>query len=423
MIMPTMSEGSAGSGRSAMSGPSLIYVTSRLPAGDGEPFITGEVHALEHAGWQVTVVPARGEGRVVHADAELLQAWALPLLSWETVTASLAELFSRPRRALGGLALLGGARSPSLFLKNLAVLPKALWLSRRARRSDAVHIHAHWASTPSTLAMLASRVSGIPWSFTAHRWDIAEDNLLRAKVESACFVRVISQHGAEELLGIVGLEGFAPTVLPMGVELPPRREVGPGGGETLRVLTPARLVEKKGHEHLLEAVPLLRARGVAVRLDLAGEGPLGPVLRQRVKEGGLEDEVAFLGTVSHEELLRRLGAGEWDAVVLPSVVTKSGELEGIPVALIEAMAQGVPVVGTETGGIPELLGGGAGMLVPPEDPGALAAALAELASDPARRAALAAAGRARVEERFDVNRVAAALAARFLACSERLAVQ
>jgi colanic acid/amylovoran biosynthesis glycosyltransferase len=111
-----------------------------------------------------------------------------------------------------------------------------------------------------------------------------------------------------------------------------------------------------------------------------------------------------------------MGAGEWDAVVLPSVITETGELEGIPVALIEALALGLSAVGTDAGGTPELLADGAGILVPPADAGALAQALARLGEEPELRAELGRAGRARVEERFDVDRVASELAARFREC-------
>jgi colanic acid/amylovoran biosynthesis glycosyltransferase len=392
--------------------PHVLYVTARLPSGDGEPFIVTEVLALERQGWKVTVVPMRGTGPVVHGDARRLQAWAAPLLSLRILASALTEAVRRPGRAARALGSLRSSRNRDVHLRNLAVLPKALWLARRARRVGATHIHAHWASTPSTMAMLAARVAGIPWSITAHRWDIAENNLLREKATSASFVRVISAHGAEELREAAGLDGFAPIVLHMGVDLPPpaARE---GHTGPLRIVTPARLVEKKGHEHLLEAVRALRSRGVAVHADIAGEGPLGPALRERASELGLQEDVVFLGTLPHDELLRRMGTAEWDIVVLPSVITASGQLEGIPVALIEALACGLPAVGTQAGGTPELLGEGAGILVPPGDAEALAQALERLASEPELRATLARAGRARVEERFDVDRVASELATRF----------
>jgi glycosyltransferase involved in cell wall biosynthesis len=227
---------------------------------------------------------------------------------------------------------------------------------------------------------------------------------------------VISVHGADELRRTAALDGFAPAVIHMGVDVPAPATREPRTGP-LRIVTPARLVEKKGHAYLLEAVRLLRSPEVAVRVHIVGDGPLGPILRQKAAELGVEDHVQFLGTLPHDELLRRMEAGEWDVVVLPSVITESGELEGIPVALIEALARGLPTIGTDIGGTPELLDGGAGILVPPADSEALARALGRLAANPDACAELAKAGRARVEERFDVERIAAELAARFRRCA------
>ena len=390
----------------------VVYVTVRLPFGDGEPFVATEIKALERRGWEVTVVPVRASGDIVHSEAADLRVRATGLLSPSVLAGGFAEAISHPRRAAGALGRLGGSRSLGVFLKNLSVVPKALWLARQARMLDAEHIHAHWAGTSATMALLAGRVSGIPWSLTAHRWDIAENNLLGQKAREARFVRAISEHGQEELAGLVASPGWSPWLLHMGVELPrvaQRDEAAP----PLRVLIAARLVEKKGHIHLIEALRLLAERGVDARVTLAGGGPLAEVLAARAAEAGVQDRLEFLGTVSHEELLAGLSSGRWDAAVLPSVVTASGQLEGIPVSLVEAMAAGLPVVGTETGGIPELLRDGAGILVPPGNPEALADALQELAGDASLRARLGAAGRRRVEEEFAVDAVAGELDARF----------
>jgi colanic acid/amylovoran biosynthesis glycosyltransferase len=398
----------------------VLYVTARLPYGAGEPFVVAEIAELRQQGCNVTVVPVRAKGPVAHADArELLPVTtSLPLLSAEILRAALGELIRSPSAVGRALLSLRGSRTLGVFLKNLSVFPKALWLADRARQLGAGHLHAHWASTPSTLAMLASHVSGIPWSFTAHRWDIAENNLLALKARRACFVRAISEHGADELRRVVGDSGWSPWVLHMGVPLPPAAQPSPPPEPPLRVLTAARLVEKKGHVHLLDAVGLLEARGVPVRVDLAGHGPLGPSLRKRVEDIGLQEQVVFRGSVSHDELVREMCTGAWHVAALPSVVTASGELEGIPVSLVEALACGLPAIGTDTGGIPELLGDGAGLVVPPEDPEALADALAAVAGDPALRATLAERGRQRVEQEFSVEQIAAALLARFRECGD-----
>src|SRR5262249_50286198 len=129
----------------------------------------------------------------------------------------------------------------------------------------------------------------------------------------------------------------------------------------------------------------------------------------------LPDRIHFLGQMSHDELLRGMAEGNWDIVVLPSIVTDSGEHEGTPVSLMEAMICGIPVISTETGGIAELLEGGAGILVNQKDAVALAQAIQRLVSDPALRTKLGKAGQQRVLESFTIQQTVDELERRFMA--------
>jgi colanic acid/amylovoran biosynthesis glycosyltransferase len=381
----------------------LVYVTSSFPHGPLEAFLLPEIAALERLGHEVWIVPMYPRGDRVHADAERHgeRTVSEPLVS-RAVAEAAAPSLPRSLPALGRTLL----TRPRLAVKNLAVHPKALWLARLVRELDADHVHAHWAAASATMAMVAAERARVPWSLTAHRWDIREGNLLRAKARSACFVRTISEAGSRELQQRVGIDGWQPVLLRMGVELPAARATLRDGDE-LRLVTPASLFPVKGHRYLIEALAGLER----VSLDVAGEGHLRAELESQAR--GLP--VAFLGAVSHPGLLTGLSEGRWDAVVLPSVPTPEGDQEGVPVSLIEAMAAGVPVVSTECGAIPELVSEGSGLLVPPADPAALRAALERL-RDPELRHRLATAGRARVETDFDVDRVAARLAELFAGC-------
>jgi colanic acid/amylovoran biosynthesis glycosyltransferase len=179
------------------------------------------------------------------------------------------------------------------------------------------------------------------------------------------------------------------------------------------VVCPARMVPVKGHSYLLEAAALLGRRGIRFELVLAGDGPERPDIARRIGELGLGDRVRMAGITPHAELLRRYRDGEVDCVVLPSLDLGAGLHEGISVALIEAMAHGVPVVSTSTGGQPELLGDGSGIMVPPADADALADALERLLTSRALRLELGQRGRRRIERDFDVGRVADELTRRF----------
>jgi glycosyltransferase involved in cell wall biosynthesis len=392
----------------------ILYVTSSLPYGPGEAFVIPEVAALGRRGHEITIVPVHGRGPVLHEDARTLLDSCLErsLASVAIVLGAARQLVRRPGASLRALRLVLGSRTPRILLKNLAVLPKGLWLGREAERRRIGHIHAHWGATSSTMALIASQLSGIPWSLTVHRWDIDENNLLRAKARRASFVRTINEIGLQKLATTTAGSVEEAFVLHMGVDVDAGSVSTPDGR---RVLAAASLREVKGHVYLLDAVRLLRQRGVDVQLECIGDGPLRPQLERYVADHGLGEDVTLSPAVSHGELLDRLGAGTWCAAVLASVITPAGEHEGIPVSLLEAMSVGVPAIGTETGGIPALLDDGAGLLVPERDAAALADALERVLTDDDLRAQLAAAGRRRVEERFDVDVIAAELERRFAA--------
>ncbi len=394
----------------------LAYVTSSFPRGPGEAFILPEVLELGRQGHEVWVVPMHPRGLVVHAEALQLgeRAVVQPLLSREVLRGALLEFLRSPVRALRALALLLTWK-PRHLLKNLSVYPKGLWLAGLVRRLGVEHIHAHWAATTASMAMVAGEVSGVPWSFTAHRWDIEENNLLARKCQHAAFARFISQSGME-LARQNGAHATRARLLHMGVRLPVTGEKRSGSVTDppfATVLCPAALIPRKGHIYLLHAVARLKARGLRLKLWLAGDGELRDQLASAVESLELVEDVCFLGQLSQRELLEIYIASKVDLVVLPSLH------EGIPVALMEAMSLGIPAVATEVGGIPELLGGEAGLLVPPKDPEALAKAIARLATDPDLRRTLGQRGRERVEKEFSVEAVARRLAEWFAEGRER----
>ncbi|KIX84466.1 glycosyltransferase family 4 protein [Thermus filiformis] len=394
----------------------LLYITSTLPFGPGEVFLYPEIEELQRRGVEVRVVPMYPRGPLVHPEAHsvLNQTVSEPLISWRVLRGALEMLLRSPLKALGALRLL---LTPNLrhLLKNLAVYPKGLWLGKLAREWRADHIHVHWAATTASMAMVASAVSGVPWSLTAHRWDIVENNLLRKKAEQACFFRCIS-----EKTKAMALERGVPPekalILHLGIRLPeaPVVDRPPGERKGFVVLCPAAFIERKGHRYLVEALRILPD---PIALWLAGEGELKAEIQERVARLGLEGRVRFLGFLSHEELLSLYRERRVDLVALSSVDLGDGLNEGIPVALMEAMSYGIPVVSTRTGGIPELLRDGAGVLVPDKDPGALAEAIHAFYLNPAYAEAVGRQGRRRVEEEFSAQQVVGKLLALWERCT------
>jgi glycosyltransferase involved in cell wall biosynthesis len=389
----------------------IICVTASLPHGSDEAFVIPEIKQLINSGHEVLVVPRSPRGRIIHAHELRRSARREALYSPTVLKAAAAAMLAEPRKTAAAVLPLLRARSLGVAIKNIAIVPKALWLADLAERWGAEHIHCHWAGTTASMAMLASKISGIPWSFTAHRWDVVENNLLAAKVRSAKFARFISEDGlrmAREM-GIGASDNAR--VLHMGVSIP--RQIQRWYGPKPLVLCPARLVAVKGHRFLLEAWRILRRRGLDIELWLAGQGELRAQLETLTETFGLAGLVKFLGAVPHRELLKIYAEIPISAVVVPSVDLGHGVHEGIPVALVEAMSYGIPVVATATGGTTELVAPGTGLLVPPADPTALADAIESLVKDGELRARLGDSGRLRVVESHDIVRIVAQLVTAF----------
>ena len=354
------------------------------------------------------IVPRRSQDAVVHDNVAALLPRTRVLPGAGAVAAAVAGALARsPRRTVSAFWRLRRTRPRRRTIANAVATAQGIWLARIAREWGADHIHAHWAHLTATLAMGASTMSGIPWSFTAHRYDVFLNNLLTEKLRSARFGRFIAREMLAVARPLVAADAFdRAVVVHMGVALPAVPD-GMPPRTTPVLLCPARLAPIKGHRELLEAAARLVARGVRFELWLAGEGPERAAIERRIDERGLGERVRLLGTVPHAELLGMYRDRRADCVVLPSLH------EGLSVALVEAMAYGVPVVATAVGGVPELLEKGAGVLVPPGDADALTEALARVLGSPALRAELAQAGRRRVEADFEVGAIARELVRRF----------
>jgi glycosyltransferase involved in cell wall biosynthesis len=393
----------------------ILCVTANLPYGTDEAFVAPELRQFIDSGHEVLLVPRSPAGCLVHGEDLIPISICEGLWSMAVWKAALTIAISEPLRTLAALKPILSSRSLLVAAKNLAVAPKALWLARLARLWKADHIHCHWAGTTATMAMIASSVSDIPWSLTAHRWDIVENNILAAKAGSASLIRFISHDGMSmgRELGVTGPANAR--ILHMGVAMP--LQIPQARDARHVVLCPARLVAVKGHRFLLEAWRRLKNQDLPGELWLAGDGELRTELTDMAARFGIADSVRFFGTLPHHELLRIYRDEPVSLVVVPSVDLGNGCHEGIPVALVEAMSHGIPVVATDTGGIGELLGDGAGILVPPRDSHALASAIRELMVDPLSRDRLAVQGHSRVVRGWNVASIAEQLVTEFRSAS------
>ncbi|MGN7225917.1 glycosyltransferase [Dietzia maris] len=271
-------------------------------------------------------------------------------------------------------------------------------------------VHAHYATFPLLAAWACHRLTGVTYSVTTHAHDIYVDTSgLARRCAEAQFVVAISRHNLDMLRGLLGpaapIELVHCGIDTTGYEFRPRRlpETGP-----IRALCVASLQEYKGHRHLLEAMAVPGPATARLELDLIGDGPLRGELSALAGELGIADRVRFRGSCPESEVAAARAAA--DLFVLPSVVAADGQMEGLPVALMESLASGVPTVSTRLSGIGEIVvDGHTGLLCEPGDPADLARAVEQLAADPEATLRMSRAGRELVEEQFELRRSAAAL--------------
>lgn len=256
----------------------LAYITAQAPFGRGETFVVEEMRAMAEMNEDLVILP-RNPPREVFSEAgsQLVDRtiW-LPLINLKIVLNFFKTAATNPRVWIAIGKILRFSRTFGIRVKNLAVVPKAVFAANLLRNLGVEHVHVHWGSTTATMAWIISELTGIPFSMTLHRWDIAENNMLEPKVRSAAFVRCISEDGRRELLGLVGQTYREKIrVVHMGVRLPgalPSQIRHPG--PDFVIVCPANFVPIKGHRFLVEACALVTNRGITnIRCLLAGVGP------------------------------------------------------------------------------------------------------------------------------------------------------
>lgn len=407
-------------------GATVAVLLSRFPTVT-ETFILREVDEMERQGQAVRLVPLlREEPEVVHQDARPWMGRALftEYLSRRILGANLRAFLDAPGRYLSvvGRLVRGMIASPPFLIRSLALFPKAIYLARRLEAEGIRHVHAHYATHPATVAWVMAELSGISFSVTAHAHDIFVDQtFLEEKLETATLVRVISAFNRDYLLSrFPQLEGSKVHVVHAGVDVGRyavgRRvrshsgngSAGSDGGwdrsvsELPLVLAVASLRRYKGVSVLLEACYLLQRGRIPLQCAVAGDGPLRDELEALIAAYGLDDRAHLLGAVSEDEVRDLLARAS--VFVLPSLVQRDGQMDGIPVALMEAMAAGVPVVASELSGIPELVEDGtSGILVSPGNADAVATAVRTLLTRPRVAREIGERGRERVREAFSLQ--------------------
>jgi glycosyltransferase involved in cell wall biosynthesis len=387
----------------------IAYLVNRYPA-VSHSFIRREIVALEALGHSVVRFSIRGVDGALpdptdRAEREktriVLEQGAAALIG-----AALAGLLKPGRFVIAACAvykMAGWGLKPKL--RHAAYFVEACWVARNL--DGAQHLHAHFGTNPAAVARLIHLLSGVPYSFTVHgpeEFDNPIGLALPAKMADAKAVVAISSFGRSQLMRWTPFAGWKKiAIVRCGVDALFAEAEPPAPVSAPEFCCVARLSGQKGLPLLIEAVTLLKARGADFHLTLVGDGEMRGEIEAMIAAAGLAERVTITGYLSAADVRARIVASR--AMVLPSFA------EGLPVVIMEALALGVPVVTTAIAGIPELVDAECGWVIPAGAVGALADAMqAVLATDPARLRAMGLVGRARVLERHDATRNAAALA-------------
>jgi glycosyltransferase involved in cell wall biosynthesis len=388
----------------------VAYLSPAMPA-LSETFVYEELRALERQG--ISVVPFS------------VRKPATPVPAQEALAKRVTHLYAGGPMAvvLGGLARLPvhGTRVG----KALQFLVSDIWecgplrlaswklgyqffaastLAARLRQRRCAHLHVHFAHVPTQIAMYASALSGVPFTVMAHANDIFDDGiLLQKKAARAKRMLTISEFNRRYLQSL-GIPPEQLAVVRCGVSFAPRSAPPRQAGAVFKIASLGRMVEKKGFDVLIRAVALLRQRGIQVELSLAGDGPLLSNMKLLAQQlCGLE-AISFTGSIPHNRV------ADWmqqhDAFVLACKQDSNGDMDGIPVVLMEAMSQRVPVVSTHLSGVPELVQHGqTGLLAEPGNAEDLALKLETLWHSAALRERLVTKAEAFIVQEFgqDVN--------------------
>jgi len=405
----------------------VAYVLKRFPR-LSETFVLNEILELERQGVEVEIFsllkppeePRHEMLAGVRAPVTYLPR-GRALETWRVQTdaedAAVADLLDEGRLPFPEL-LQGKAPGDAA-----QICLKAMTLAMLAASRQVDHMHAHFGTDATTTALLASRLSGIPFSYTAHARDIyhtylgreADDAIRRRKIAEAAAVVTVSDYN-RAYLSRLAAPGTADHIhrIYNGINLDRFAYKADDRAVDVFVCV-GRLIEKKGFRHLVEACRLLLDSGRKFRCVIVGEGPEREALEAQIRESGLEEHISLIGPRRQEDLLGLMTMGT--AMVLPCVVSESGDRDGLPTVLLEALAVGLPAISTTVAGIPEIITDGqTGLLVPPADPPRLAEAMGTLLDQPDLRQRLAEAGRRKAEWDFDLRVSVAALKRLFTGC-------
>lgn len=399
----------------------LGYLCSEFPA-LSHTFISREIAVLRKEGFRIvtaSINAARDVGKMGKEDQEFARTTycvkTTPLLR---IAALLFRYMFRPKPFCSALALSAGLAwrsGPRDLGKAIGYFVEALLVHDWARRNEVTHVHVHFANAAATVALIATRFGSLEYSMSVHGpdefYDVQRNNL-REKIIASAFVRCISFYCRSQLMRLSPVDQWNKLhIVRCGIFNDEFRWRAGRPAITRNILCVGRLCPSKGQAILVEAAGILASRGLDFHILFLGGGEDLEAMISMVERKGLAARIAMAGAVGHERVTEELAA--CDLFVLPSFA------EGVPVALMEAMASGIPVVTTGITGIPELVEHGIdGILVQPSNSSQLADALEPFLRGRIDVASMTAKAAEKVRAEYDVETNTRKLGELFLALAQ-----
>jgi len=391
--------------------PRIAYLMSRFPHLP-ETFILREVVELKRDGWNVSIYPLINEKEAIqHEEARELNSEieAIPFISLNIIKKNIKVIASKPLIYATTLikTIFGNISSPKFLIRALVIFPKVIYLAEIMAEEGIDHIHAHFATHPGLAAWIIHQIEGIPYSITIHAHDLyVERPMLKRKINDAEFIVTISNFNKELICHFAGNSTTEKVhVIHCGIRFEDYSSIKGDGNQKhpFKIISIGSLQPYKGHRVLIDACKILKEKGLQFTCEIIGGGSLEKQLNRQVDDLGLIPFVHFLGPLPQEAVSQILPTA--NCYVQPSIIDSRGKMEGIPVAIMEAMACKVPVVASNISGIPELvIDGVTGLLVEPGDPFLLAGAIERIYDGTINILQMVDSGMKMVQNEYSVNK-------------------
>lgn len=361
----------------------IAYILDLFPV-VSETFIVREILELERNGFNISIFPLKNTkgtqfSEIIHADTKALipKVIYLPTLSkWNKVKKIICHLHFFSQRPVNYIRTLQFYYRHNR--KTYSPFTQSVLLAMDLKKLGVDHIHAHFSLNACKVSMLASLLTDIPYSFTIHAHDIFVpdlSDLTEEKFKHAKFIASISNYNKKFILNkYPSIDSEKIKIVHCGIKIRNNQRPSNTSENSFIFISVGRLVPQKDFKSLIQACHILkRVEGIKFICKIIGEGEDRPLLEKMITDLELEDVIFLQGAEEQEEVIEKLQSA--DVFVLPCTVEKNGYMDGIPVALMEALAMEIPVITTNISGIPELIKEGAGILVEPENSKQLAAAM------------------------------------------------